>query len=140
MQVDKQNFNGFNINDEFYAVNFNLMCGLRINDRSFLGIGIGYLNFDLNYSGVQGLSAFSTFEFTPPSYKIINFYFRSNLGYSQLFKQSGSGIRNETGTSLAEFNIGLKYHLNHKIEIYLQSGILYTQQSAFLPIRLGMGF
>lgn len=133
--VDSQKINLPSLQEKLYGVDINMICGLEMTQKAFIGIGIGYLNFDLNNSGIQGLSAFSTFEFLPPSYRKVNLYFRSNLGYSQLWSRNN----NETGTLLVELNIGLKQQLNRKMQISLHSGVLFTQNSFLIPIRLGIG-
>lgn len=41
---------------------------------------------------------------------------------------------------LGEFGGGINFKLTDKINFTLQSGILLTQQAAFVPIRAGVRF
>ena len=134
--INSQKFNSSRLADESYGLNLNAICGLQPSEKAFVGLGLGYLNFDLNNSGFHGITTFSTFEFIPPTYKKTKLYLRSNLGCSQLWSRQSK----ERGTSLLELNLGLKRQMNHKMKLYLHSGVLFTQRSVFIPIRLGVEF
>lgn len=128
IQIDPgPNWKGYYL-DEENGIDFNIVNGINFNNKLFAGIGIGYLNFE----GINGLSAFSDFEYL--SYKtrlrpLINL----RIGYSHLWNQYEDG----TGTLLGELCVGLNYRLTEKLDIYTKSGVAMTQQSLLIPIRLG---
>ena len=80
------------------------------------------------------MSGFCAFEFIPHSYKKTNLYFHSKLGYNEFYSRRND----KTGTSMVELNIGLKKTLRLPVQIYIQSGILFTQHTIFIPLRLGV--
>jgi hypothetical protein len=62
--------------------------------------------------------------------------FNLKIGYSHLWNQYENG----TGSALVEFGIGVNYRPKEKLNVFLKSGFLITQQSLLLPIRLGLRF
>lgn len=131
IQVDPgPNWKGYNLYEE-NGIDFNIVNGVDFKNKLFVGIGIGYLNFD----GINGLSVFSDFEYLPLKTRLgplINL----KIGYSHIWNQYENG----TGTGLGEFCVGLNYRLTEKIDIYAKSGFTMTQQSLLIPIRLGIRF
>ena len=124
------NWKGYNLNGQ-NGVDFNIINGVDFNNKFFVGIGLGYLNFE----GVNGLSIFSDFEYlllktrlTP----LINL----KIGYSHIWNQYEKG----TGTGLGELCFGLNFRLTKKIDIYAKSGFTMAQQSLLIPISLGIRF
>jgi hypothetical protein len=101
------------------------------NKKLFAGLGLGYMNFE----GINGISVFADFEYLPLKTRItpiLNF----KIGYDHIWNQYDGG----TGTKLAEFGLGLNYKLSKEFSLYLKSGVLFTQQSALLPITVGLRF
>jgi hypothetical protein len=39
---------------------------------------------------------------------------------------------------MLEFSGGLRYKLKENLDIYIASGLLFTQQALIIPIRLGI--
>lgn len=122
------NWKGYYLSRQNGIVN-NVTNGLSFKDKLFAGLGLGYLNFE----GIHGLSIFADFEYVPLNTRLsplINLKF----GKSHIWNQYENG----SGASLAEYGLGLNYRLTKKIDIYVKAGILRTQQSFFIPFRLGM--
>ncbi|MFT2008560.1 hypothetical protein ACMA1I_07785 [Pontibacter sp. 13R65] len=134
------NWRGYHLENAQNGIGINLISGFTFKEKLFAGIGIGYLNFDLNNEGINGICVFSDLEFTPPSYRKFSPYLNTKKGYSQLHSQFWNRNENRTGTALVELGAGLRHRLTEKMEVYLQSGILLSQQSAFFPIRIGVHF
>ena len=88
---------------------------LRYKDKFQVGIDIGYLNF----SGINGLSVISGFEFLP-SIKKISPLLYFDIGYSHIWNQYEKG----TGTALGEIGIGVSFRISEKKIIYVKSGYL----------------
>jgi hypothetical protein len=124
------NWKGYYLNGE-NGIDLNFINGLYYKKKLFAGIGLGYLNFE----GINGLSLFSDLEYLPLKSKLsplINL----KIGYSHIWNQYENG----TGTALSELTIGLNYRMTEKIDMYIKSGFLLTQQSSLIPIRLGFRF
>jgi len=131
VQVDPgPNWEGYNLNDE-NGIDINIVNGVAFNNKVFVGIGFGYLNFE----AIDGVSLFTDFEYLPLKTKLTPLI-NLKIGYSHLWNQYENG----TGTGLGELCLGLNYRLTEKINIYTKSGFLMTQQSLLIPIRLGIRF
>lgn len=113
--------NGFDIN---------IVNGINYK-KIFAGIGVGYLNFE----GINGLSIFSDIEYLPLKTKLTPLI-NLKIGYSHIWNQYENG----TGTAMGEFGLGLNYRLSGKVSMFLKSGLLMTQQSFLIPIKLGFRF
>lgn len=133
IQVDPgPNWKGYNLNEEQNGIDINLINGITFFEkRAFVGIGLGYLNFE----GTNGISVFSDFEYLPLKSKFSPLL-GLKFGYNHIWNQYNGG----RGTSLTEFGIGVNYRLTEKLNIFIKSGIILTQQSLLLPIRLGVRF
>jgi len=131
IQVDPgPNWKGYYL-DEENGIDIYMVNGIDFKNKIFAGIGIGYLNFE----GTNGLSIFTDFEYLPFHARLtplINLKF----GYSHVENQYENG----TGTGLGEVCLGLNYSLTEKMGVFVKSGITLTQQSLFIPIRLGIRF
>jgi hypothetical protein len=126
------NWKGYNLNEEQNGIDLNVINGISFsNNKFFTGIGIGYVNFEK----INGLSIFTDFEYIPLKTKLSP---TANLriGYNHIWNQYENG----TGSVLLELGGGIKYEMTEKLNLYLQSGILITQQSFIFPIRLGIQF
>ncbi len=102
-----------------------------LNKKLFAGLGLGYMNF----KGVSGASIFADLEYLPLKTRLTPLL-NLKVGYDHLWSQYKGG----TGTSMGEFGLGVNYKLTEKIGIFLKSGILLTQQSRLIPVRIGIRF
>ncbi|WP_282038620.1 hypothetical protein [Saccharicrinis aurantiacus] len=131
VQVDPgENWKGYYLNEE-NGVDFNIVNSLEYNHKLFVGIGLGYLNFE----GINGVSIFSDFEYLPLKTRfspLVNL----KIGYSQIWNQYENG----TGTVLVELCCGFNYRLTEKLDFFTKIGIAATQQSMLMPIRLGIRY
>ena len=125
------NWKGYNLNEEQNGIDLNIINGISFNNKFFTGIGIGYVNFEKT----NGLSIFTDFEYIPLKTKISPIT-NTRIGYNHIWNQYENG----TGSVLFELGGGIRYKMTEKLNMYLQSGILITQQSFFVPIRLGIKF
>ena len=131
IQVDPgPNWKGYNLYEQ-NGIDFNIVNGIDFEDKLFVGIGLGYLNFE----GINGFYAFTDFEYLPLKTKLTPLV-NLKIGYSHIWNQYENG----TGTGLVELSTGLNYRLTEKIDIYAKSGFTITQQSLLIPIRLGIKF
>lgn len=131
VQVDPgPNWKGYYLEDE-NGMDFNVINGLSFKEKIFTGIGLGYLNFE----GINGFSIFADFEYLPFKTKL-NPLLNMKFGYNHIWNQYENG----TGSALGELGLGLNYRLTESLNIYVQSGILMTQQSLLIPIRIGFRF
>ncbi len=131
VQVDPgPNWKGYNLDGED-GIDLNVINGLSFKEKIFTGIGLGYLNFE----GINGFSIFTDFEYLPFKTKLTPFV-NLKIGYNHIWNQYENG----TGSALGELGLGLNYGLTKKMDIYLQSGFLMTQQSLLIPIRIGFRF
>jgi|SRR6056297_152055 len=124
------NWQGYYLDGE-NGIDFNLINGIEFKDRLFTGLGAGYLNFE----GIEGFSVFADFQFLPFDTKLQPLA-NIKIGYNHIWNQ----YKNGTGSALGEFGLGINYRITEKMEIYLQSGFLITQQSLLIPLRLGLKF
>lgn len=125
-------WHGYNLDKQQDGIDLNLINGISFFEkRLFAGAGLGYQNFE----SINGITVFGDIEYLP---------FRSRftpllnvkVGYDHIWNQYEGG----TGTALGEFTAGINYQLNEKLNVFLKSGILFTQQSSLIPIRIGIGF
>lgn len=123
---------GYNLDKNQNGIDLNFINGISSsNGRGFVGVGVGYLNFE----GINGISLFSDFENVPLRGKfspILNL----KIGYTHIWNQYDGG----RGSGLVEFGIGEGYKVTEKLSIFLKSGLLITQQSVLIPIRMGVRF
>lgn len=124
------NWKGYNLKGDD-GFDFNFINGLFIKKRFFAGIGLGYLNF----AGVNGMTAYSDFEYLPLKTRLTPLV-NMKIGYSHIWNQ----YKNGTGTALLELGGGLNYRITSNIDIYLKSGLTWTQQSQLFHIRSGIRF
>ncbi len=123
---------GYYLDDEQDGIDINLINGISLFEkRFFTGVGIGYKNFE----GINGITVFGDIDYLPLKSKLTPLL-SLKIGYDHIWNQYEGGI----GTAMAEFTAGVNYKLTEKLNIYLKSGILFTQQSSLIPIRIGMGF
>lgn len=131
VQVDPgPNWKGYHLEGE-NGIDFDVINGLAFKKKIFAGIGLGYLNFE----GINGFTIFTNFEYLPFKTKL-NPLLNMKFGYNHIWNQYENG----TGSALGEIGLGLNYRLTERINIYVQSGILMTQQSLLVPFRIGFRF
>jgi hypothetical protein len=123
------NWKGYNLDGQ-NGFDLNVINGIKHNEKFYAGVGVGYLNFE----GISGVSLFADFEYLPLKKYALRPLFNFKIGYSHIWNQYENGTR----TAFAEFGFGLNYKLNEKIDIYVKSGLLFTQQSLLIPIRIGI--
>jgi hypothetical protein len=121
---------GYHIENE-NGIDLSLINGIKLKNKIFTGIGLGYLNFE----GNEGYSIFADLEYLPLKSRLTPLL-NMKMGYNHLWNQYEKG----TGTGLGEFCIGLNYRMTEKMDIYAKSGFTMTQQSLLIPIRLGIRF
>lgn len=121
---------GYNLENE-NGFDLNLTNGIEIRNMFFIGIGIGYLNFE----GNEGFSIFSDFDYCILKKKLSPLI-NTKIGYNRIWNQYENGTQSihfETG-------VGLNYKFKGKFGISIQSGLLATQQSILIPIKFGFRF
>lgn len=101
------------------------------NQKLYTGIGLGYLNFQ----GTDGASVFGDLEYLPFKTKVTPLVFL-RLGYSHLWNQYEGG----TGSTHAEFGLGVNYRIKEHFGLYIKSGFTITQQAFLVPVALGFRF
>ena len=121
---------GYNLEGQ-NGVDISISNGFLFKKKTYVGIGVSYLNFE----GINGLAVYSDFDFISRKRKAAPLGY-VKIGYSHLWNQYENG----TGTSLVEFGYGYNYQVTNSFAIYLKAGILLTQQSFLIPIRLGVRF
>lgn len=126
-----ENWKGYYLNDDQDGLNVNMINGIKLKEKLFAGIGVGYLNFE----GVSGISLFYDFDYIPLKTKLSPLL-NTKVGYSHIWNQYEDG----KGTTLIELGAGLSYKLTERARAYVQSGLLFTQQSSLVPIKIGIQF
>ncbi len=124
------NWKGYYLDGE-NGVDLNIINGIKYKGRLYAGVGIGYLNFE----GMSGFSVFSDFEYLPLK-KRLTPLINLKIGYGHVWNQYENG----TGTALGEIGLGLNFRLSDSLNTYIKSGFLLTQQSLFVPLRIGFWF
>lgn len=141
---------GYILNDMQHAVNVNVINGININQDFFLGLGLGY-NFVAKPADIGGLNisagshcpmAFLSFDFRPLNEEWAPM-FETKLGASYLMSDGPYG---NTLKPYIEIATGFNWFFSHEVRnmernyksLYLTVGFAYTQQTCFIPIRLGI--
>ena len=133
VQIDPgPDWKGYDLHEDQNGIDLNLINGIALfKERAFVGIGLGYLNFE----GVNGISVFSDFEYLPLKTRLTPLL-NLKIGYDHIWNQYDGG----KGSALTEFGVGINYRLTEKLSVFLKSGLLLTQQSSLIPIRIGIRF
>lgn len=124
-------WNGYYLKDGEHGKVLSLVNGLQFNEFFFLGIGASYLDFQ----GINGHAIFGEMEFLSEK-KGISPLFGIKGGYSHI----NNHYENGTSTGMIELSGGLSYRINQRFIIQIQTGIMFTQQVVFVPIRIGINF
>ena len=135
IQVDPApGWKGYNLNEEQNGIDINGIYGMNLNDF-FVGVGLGYLYFE----GIHGGAVFSDLMFVPTIRKSqISPLVNLKIGFNHIWNQYEHG----KSSALEEIGVGIfyKFDWRKKEGIYLQTGVLITQQALLIPIRLGYRF
>ena len=124
-------WNGYYLNDGQHGKALSLVNGLQFNEFFFLGIGASYLDFQ----GTKGHAIFGEMEFSSEKTGI-----RPLFGVKGGYSHINNHYENGTSTGMIELSGGLTYRINQMFKMQLQTGIMFTQQIVFLPIRIGINF
>ena len=120
------------LNKEQNGIDLNMVNGISLFEkRFFAGAGIGYQNFE----GINGITVFGDIEYLPLKSKLTPLL-NIKVGYDHIWNQYEGG----TGTALGEFTAGIDYKLSEKLNIFLKSGMIFTQQAFFIPVKIGVRF
>lgn len=123
------NWKGYYLNNDQNAFVVDATLVKTLSNKIFAGFGLNYLNFE----GINGLSGFGDIEYLPLS-KTFSPLLNLRLGYSHIWNQYEGG----TGDALVETLIGINYKLIEKIQVYLKTGFVVTQQSSLIGIKFGL--
>ncbi len=119
------------LNNQQNGIDINIVNGVSYRDKLFAGVGLGYLNFE----GISGVGLFVDIQYTPFKWKISPLV-NSKFGYSHIRNQYPNG----SGSAIIELDAGLRFKAAEGLGIYIQSGICHSQDSFFIPVRLGVMF
>jgi hypothetical protein len=120
------------LNNGKNGMGLSLSNGIGIfSNKIAIGLGLGYLNFE----GVNGLSLFGELELRPIDESFAPFA-TIKIGYSHIWNQYLDG----NGSLLSDFEGGLLYKISPQKLVYIKTGILFTQESSFIPISAGFVF
>lgn len=128
--------------------NANVMGGICISQDFFLGVGLGY-NFFANPSdlanGLHGATAYVDFDYRPLQLELSPMLY-AKAGASYLINPNGA--YGNTLTPMVDLGVGCNWYYSHAVvnmernyrSLYLTVGFAYMQQTAFLPVRIGLRF
>jgi len=119
------------LNSQQNGIDINVINGISFKEKLFAGVGVGYINFE----GINGVGVFADLQYTPFNWKLSP-YLNSKFGYSHIWNQYPNGA----GSGIFELDAGLRFNVTEKLNIYVQSGICHSQDSFFIPVRLGVMF
>ena len=125
------NWRGYYLNENQNGMDVSVINGFSIQEKYFVGVGLGYLNFE----GINGYSIYADADYIPMKTKLaplVNF----KVGYNHIYNQYEGG----TGSALGELGVGLRYRMAKQRQLYIQTGFLGTQQANFNTCRLGVQF
>ena len=113
--------------------NVNLIWGWDFDERVLLGVGAGYLNLD----GMDGLNVLGNVNFFVSNSHISPFL-GARGGYSVIWPLNSDG----SGSILAEFTSGVKIRVGNcrVFTFFIQSGLSYTQNTLYVPVRFAIVF
>ena len=125
------NWRGYYLNENQNGVDVSVINGISIQEKYFVGVGLGFLNFE----GINGYYIYADADYITMKTKLaplLNF----KVGYNHIYNQYEGG----TASSLAELGVGLRYRMAKRRQLYIQTGFLGTQQANFNTFRLGVQF
>jgi len=111
------------------GINVNMLYGWDFNERTLLGFGAGFLGLD-DYKGFSTFTEMNFFISNQTINPFIGFRGGYNLILSENFIQKGS--------VMGEFLAGVKinFGLCNYSTIFLQSGLYYTHNTLYFPVRV----
>ncbi len=139
--------NGYYINDLRHIVNVNVINGVNIKQNFFVGLGLGYgyvTKPDDFSTGWHSALAFVDFDYRPLDVEWSPMV-GARAGAHYMMADSPYG---NTLTPYFEISTGLNWFFRHEyrnmernyLSIFLELAFAYTQQTTFIPIRLGFRF
>ncbi|HMU04974.1 MAG TPA: hypothetical protein PJ990_15175, partial [Saprospiraceae bacterium] len=85
--------------------------------------------------GIKGHAIYGEMEFSSEKPGI-----RPLFGVKGGYTHINNHYEDGTSTVMMELNGGLSYRINQRFKMQLQSGIMFTQQVVFVPIRISINF
>ena len=150
MNLGNEGKHGYYIDDLRHAINVNVINGINIKQDFFLGLGLGYnfvavpsdmahFNIDKGWHCPQ---AFLDFDYRP-LFEEWAPMFGAKFGASYLMADSPYG---NTLKPYIELATGVNWFFRHEVRnmernymsLYLELAFAYTQQTCFVPIRIGI--
>ncbi|MCC5613185.1 hypothetical protein LC612_42535 [Nostoc sp. CHAB 5834] len=125
------NWKGYNLNQQQHGTMLSLINGLVYHNRLFAGLGLGWLHFD----GINGVSVFGDLSCLVTKTRLAPVV-GVRVGYTHLRNQYEGG----TGSLLSELDGGLSYSFTKRLTAEVRTGIAFTQQAAFVPLKLRLRF
>lgn len=139
--------NSFALRDHEEAAGLNIINGINISQDFFLGFGLGYSYCYPLYQGNEGLDASHMGQaFIDMDYRPIEADWAPMVGA----RIGGSFLMNNNnyGTTMSpyvEVYTGLNWFYDHALQqmdrnyhsFYAEVGVVFQQQTIFIPIRLG---
>lgn len=137
--------NGYYIGDMRHLSNANIINGINIDQDFFLGLGLGYgyvAKPNDMASGWHSALAFVDFDFRPLDVEWAPMV-GARVGAHYMMADSPFG---NTITPYAEVTTGMNWFFRYEyrnmernfLSLYLELSLAYTQQTIFIPIRLGI--
>lgn len=138
--------NGYYINDLRHIVNANVINGINIRQDFFLGLGLGYgyvaPTDNFTTAGWHSAMVFADFDYRPIDQewapmveaKVGAHYMMSDTPYEN------------TLTPYIELSTGINWFFCYKVRnmernymsMFFELGFAYTQQTTFIPLRIGV--
>ena len=140
---------GYNLNNREEAMGLNVMAGVNISQDFFLGGGLGY-SYCVPLTSVHSertsnmAHAFIDMDFRPVG-DIWAPMVGARIGGSFLMNPNNYG---NTMSAYAEVYAGLNWFYDHALQqmnrnyhsLFAEVGVVFEQQSVFIPIRVGWRF
>lgn len=150
--LGKESEMGYIINDMRHAAGINIINGVNIKQDFFIGLGLGY-NFvakpaDIGHINIDNgwhcPMAFIDFDFRPLDEEWAPM-FGAKVGASYLMTDGPYG---NSLKPYIEVSTGVNWFFSHAIRnlehnyksLFIELAFAYTQQTCFVPIRLGLRF
>lgn len=141
---------GYYLDNLQHMLNVNVINGINIDQDYFLGFGVGYANAfvpsqlsDNLLGGKHCVMGFADFDYRPLSMEWAPmFYGRAGANYML----NSDGPYGNTLTPYIELGLGMNWFFDFRMvnmernyrSLYLSIGFAYTQQTTFIPVRLGI--
>jgi hypothetical protein len=122
------NWKGHSLNEKQNGFAFDIINSISINKKLLVGVGVGYLNFE----GIHGYSLYGDLQYVPMKTRLSPLI-SLKVGTNHIWNQYENG----QGSAIGELGVGIHYQVR-SIRVYLTSGVMITQQTFLVPIRLGV--